>query len=540
MRLFQISILVTIACFSLAFGSNVLATVENIPVQYEGRMMPFSSFARELVLGVSGKQALKGETATETVMRWLADPHQAYKEPLFSIKHQDLLQELGETKKATKYNLEELLEMHKLMQLSQESSRIKSQDGKPTKAQSEASKIVGKLGYLYALLGKQIPGYIPDANDPMGSWLPLMDQVSTDDSVAIGIRDGVTTMVHSYSKGHDGQLIRLSQVVNRLVRARWNPGEERLKRFDVEIMYNSYRPIQFGRNLYLFGFVLVLCALFGWSSRFIFISSWVISAGLAAHTIGLIMRTYVGDRAPWSNFYESLVTLVALLVLFGLLFAKGRMRGLILGAVALSGFASLLIADRAGLSPGIDTLAPALQSYWLTIHVIIIMAGYAAAMLAMVLGHVVLGVEAFKPKDSKLFIASTEAVYRAVQMAMLFIFVGTVLGGVWAHEAWGRYWGWDPKETWALISWFAYLGVAHARFAGWLSPRGLALAAIGVFPIILMTYYGVNYMLSGLHSYAGGESASVPFGIILFLAIEAVVVYAGFKGWHLKFSKEKK
>jgi ABC-type transport system involved in cytochrome c biogenesis permease subunit len=186
------------------------------------------------------------------------------------------------------------------------------------------------------------------------------------------------------------------------------------------------------------------------------------------------------------------------------------------------------------LTPGVDTLVPALQSYWLNIHVIIILSGYATATLAMVLGHVALGIEAFKPNDRDLFLTSTKTTYRVIQMSMLLLFAGTILGGVWAHEAWGRYWGWDPKETWALISWFGYVGVAHARFAGWLTPRGLALAAIGVYPLILMTYYGVNYLLSGLHSYAGGESAQVPPLLIGFLVFEAIVVLIGVKGWHTK------
>ena len=472
-------------------------------------------------------------------MRWMADPQAAYGEKLFKLNYEPLRDELGMKDKPIEYSLDEILSMGKLMHLAQESARIKSQDGKTTLAQSGAEKVLNKAGHLYSLLSNQVPGYIPDANDPNGTWMSLLDSVAAEDTVAVGIQAGVLSMVHALHAGHYGQLVELSAQLNRLIRARWNPGEKRLKRFDAEIMYNSYRPIQFGRNLYLIAFILLLGSLIGWSSRLIFVSGWIIAAGFAVNVIGLLLRTYIGDRAPWSNFYESLITLVALLVLFGLTFSKGRLRGLVLGAISFSGFAALLIADRAGLSPGIDTLAPALQSYWLTIHVIIIMAGYATAALAMVLGHVALGVEAFKPNDRQLFNATVDAVYRAVQFSMLLIFAGTVLGGVWAHEAWGRYWGWDPKETWALISWFAYLGVAHARFAGWLKPRGLALAAIGVFPIILMTYYGVNYLLSGLHSYAGGESAQVPPLLIAFLIFEAIVVYVGIKGWHAKVPHTK-
>ncbi|MFN3822212.1 MAG: cytochrome c biogenesis protein, partial [bacterium] len=201
-------------------------------------------------------------------------------------------------------------------------------------------------------------------------------------------------------------------------------------------------------------------------------------------------------------------------------------------------YLSLLINDRSGLSPGVDTLVPALQSYWLNIHVVVLLIGYACATLAMLLGHATLFSEALYPRDRARMLSLSNATYRSVQLTMLFIFAGTILGGVWAHEAWGRYWGWDPKETWALITWFGYLGVAHARFAGWLNPRGLALASIGVFPLVLMTYYGVNYLLSGLHSYAGGESASIPPLIIAFLVLETLVMLVGITKWHLKWTQE--
>jgi len=132
-----------------------------------------------------------------------------------------------------------------------------------------------------------------------------------------------------------------------------------------------------------------------------------------------------------------------------------------------------------------------------------------------------------------MFADAVRTTYRSVQLTMLLLFAGTMLGAVWANEAWGRYWGWDPKETWALISWLGYLAVAHAYFAKWLSGRGLALASIGIFPLVLMTYYGVNYLLSGLHSYAGGESQGVPPLMIAFLVFEAFIVFAGSKGWHI-------
>jgi len=518
-----------------ASAVNVPNEVRAIPVQYQGRMMPFESYAREQILATTGKLHLKGESPSETVLRWMSNPNLASDETLFEVGYDPLRKEVGLDPKRRKYSLDELLGTRKIMQLAAESNKIKQAEGKPTRVQSEAEKLLGKMGSHYALLNGQYPAFIPALGNPEGEWHAVGDSAAISDSASAGIHIGVLGLLETFKSSDTGQMAAIGREVGRLVRERWNPGGNILKRFDMEVLYNKVRPIQWGRTFYLIGLLLLLGSLVGWRDQLIRLASGIIPLAFLLQLAGMGMRTYIGARAPWSNFYESMVAITAVFVLLGLLFAKGKLRPFVLAATAFVAYAALLIADNSGLTPGVDTLVPALQSYWLNIHVIIILSGYAAATLAMILGHVTLGIESFNPGNRELFLTSTKAIYRAVQMAMLLLFAGTILGGVWAHEAWGRYWGWDPKETWALISWFAYVGVAHARFAGWLNPRGLALAAIGVYPIILMTYYGVNYLLSGLHSYAGGESAQIPPMLIGFLVFEALVVFVGIKGWHTKF-----
>ncbi|MBM3329698.1 MAG: hypothetical protein FJY67_09555 [Calditrichaeota bacterium] len=515
-------------------AAEVPSELRSLPVQSHGRVMPFESFAREQILSVTGKLKMKGENPTESVMNWIAHSEHGFDLALFDVGFEPLKKEVGLDLKKRFFNLDDLFSQRKIMQLGAASAQIKQAEGKPTRVQSEAEKLLGKMGSHYALITNQTPAFIPIAGNPDGEWLGLdKGEQFKDDTVAIGIAAGIEALKMAYREGNNSQVKTLAAELGRLVRLRWNPGPERLSQFDAEVTYNRYRPVQTGRTLYLISLLLLLGALIGWAKPLRKVATIALATGFAVHIAGLVIRSYIGGRAPWSNFYESLVTITAVLVLMGLLFTIGsKLRYIILGIVAFGGFFSLSIADNAGLSPMVDTLVPALQSYWLSIHVIVILSGYAAAALAMLLGHAALGLETFKPDDRSLFIATTNAIYRAVQMAMLLLFAGTILGGVWAHEAWGRYWGWDPKETWALISWFGYLGVAHARFAGWLNPRGVALAAIGVFPLILMTYYGVNYLLSGLHSYAGGESATIPPLLIGFLIFEAIVVAVGAKGWH--------
>lgn len=532
-----IAFLAMVLSISPALALDVPAEVKNLPVQYQGRVMPFESYAREQILSVTGKHRLKGESPSETVFGWMVNPEAASSAKIFDAGYEPMLKEVGLDPKQHKYSLDELLVTRRIMQFGSESAQIKQQDGKPTRVQSEAEKLLGKMGSHYALLTNQVPAFIPPAGDPNGMWASMADTGSVVDSASAGLHMGTLGLISAFKAGNTGQMAELAKEMSRITKARWNPGEDRLKRFDMEVLYNKLRPIQLGRMLYLIALLLLLGSLVGSKTLLHRMAGWVIWGAFLAHLGGLGMRAIIGARAPWSNFYESLITITACLTAFGLIFSKGRIRYLLLGGTAFAGYAALLIADNAGLTPGVDTLVPALQSYWLNIHVIVILAGYAVATLAMILGHVSLGIEAFKPHDKELFTASTKAIHRSVQMAMLLLFAGTILGGVWAHEAWGRYWGWDPKETWALISWFGYLGIGHARYAGWLNPRGLALASIGVYPLILMTYYGVNYLLSGLHSYAGGESAAVPPLLIGFLIFEVIVVFIGVKGWHTKFNR---
>ncbi len=532
---FICALFLTVLALSPSLALEVPPEVKALPVQYQGRVMPFESFAREQILSVTGKLQMKGESPSATALAWMANPSYAAGVEIFNAGYEPMLKEVGLDPKKHKHNLDDLLTARKIMQLGAESAQIKQQEGKPTRVQSEAEKLLGKMGSHYALLTSQIPAFIPPVGNPDGNWAAMDDTSAAIDSAAAGIQMGVLGLISAFKAGNTKQMADLAREMTRVAKERWNPGHDRLRHFDTEVLYNQLRPIQWGRLLYLIALLLLLGSLVGSTQLLHRLAGWVIWAAFLAHLSGLGMRAVIGARAPWSNFYESLITITAAMVAFGLIFSRGRIRPLLLGGTAFAGYAALLIADNAGLTPGVDTLVPALQSYWLNIHVIIILSGYAVATTAMILGHGSLGVEAFRPLDKELYTATTKAIHRSVQMAVLLLFAGTILGGIWAHEAWGRYWGWDPKETWALISWFGYLGVAHARYAGWLNPRGLALAVIGVYPLILMTYYGVNYLLSGLHSYAGGESAQIPPLLIGFLVFEAIVVIVGVKGWHTKF-----
>ena len=222
--------------------------------------------------------------------------------------------------------------------------------------------------------------------------------------------------------------------------------------------------------------------------------------------------------------YESLVFMGWGAIALGLAAeALNRKRFLALSA-GLMGFVCLAFSENLPIDSAINPLVPVLaHTYWLSVHVMTVMLSYSAFALAMVLGHVVLFVAVFQREKTALLSSLSGLLYRTLQVGVLFLAAGVVFGAIWANESWGRYWGWDPKETWSLITFFIYLAIIHARFAGWLGHFGLGASAILGFLAVVMTYYGVNFILaSGLHAYGFSEGGQ--FYAALFAALEIAIV----------------
>ena len=197
---------------------------------------------------------------------------------------------------------------------------------------------------------------------------------------------------------------------------------------------------------------------------------------------------------------------------------------------------ALVVADNspAILDPSLRPLQPVLRSnFWLVIHVMTITLSYAAFALALGIGNITLGYFLVRSKNRQAIAGLTRFTYRALQVGVLLLAAGTILGAVWAAYAWGRFWGWDPKEVWALITLLGYLGVLHARYVGWVKERGLAALSVVCFSLVVMAWYGVNFVLgAGLHSYGfGGGGQEYVFGALAVqLLYVAVAVLASTSG----------
>ncbi|MDO8316408.1 MAG: cytochrome c biogenesis protein CcsA [Flavobacterium sp.] len=322
------------------------------------------------------------------------------------------------------------------------------------------------------------------------------------------------------------------------------PSEERIT---SEVLYNKYDV--FNKLFYWYVLAAILMLFFTIMQIFkerkllaIAVNTMHIIIGLlfALHTVGLIARWYISGHAPWSNAYESIIYIAWATMFFGLAFdRKSKL------TVASSAFVTAMILWAANLNwidPEIANLQPVLNSYWLMIHVAVIVASYGPFALGMILGAVSLLLISFtnEKNKAKMDLNIQEITYineLALTIGLIMLTIGNFLGGQWANESWGRYWGWDPKETWALISIMVYAFVIHARFVPSLRGKWIFnLMSMFAFISILFTYYGVNFHLVGLHSYASGEAHSLSWiwyslgGITLFGAIS----YPKYKKYYKK------
>jgi cytochrome c-type biogenesis protein CcsB len=317
---------------------------------------------------------------------------------------------------------------------------------------------------------------------------------------------------------------------------------------NIEILYNKVNPFKTIFPYYLmFGFLLLTVLFINifrqkQLPKFLRITFFgIIFLLFLVHTFGLALRWYISGHAPWSNGFESLVYVAWAVMFAGFVF--GRKYPMVVGTAAFLTGIALFVAHLSWMSPEITPLVPVLKSYWLAIHVAIITASYGFLGLSSLLGVLALILIVLRNKNNQVKVSGfieqlTTINEMSATVGLYFLTIGTFLGGVWANESWGRYWGWDPKETWALITVVIYSFIVHMRLIPPL--RGVFnynMASILGFASVLMTYFGVNYYLSGLHSYGKGSADGVnPAVPITFIILGGLMIWAYIKD--VKYEKE--
>lgn len=474
------------------------ARVRTLPVQHDGRTMPFDTQAREGVRKVTGKRAWPGIDPVAMALGWSADPQGWSNEPIVKISAE--VAQVAGLPQGTRYtSFRSLVESQSLLAASRQMhARLDADEAKPTAEEKELMAAEERLGVLDAYFRGEAIRALPAA-DPNGAW-----------RVPAGVQSAPA-------------LAALEAQVRANAPAHYPTGDA----IDREIGYNARRPTRLGWLLLVPAALAAAFTLERDRWRLEWVARVAHLAGFAVLTWGLATRWQIAGRVPASNMYESMLFLGWGVALVGLVGIALKNRMLLFNAAAMSALATALL-DLLPIDPFIHPMPPVLSGTpWLAIHVPIIMIGYACLAIVTLFGHLVVGAEIFAPARRDLATRWSELLYWYTHVGSILLLAGILTGSIWAASSWGRYWGWDPKEVWSLVAFLAYMAILHARSDGQIQSFAVAAWSIAAFWTILMTYLGVNFVLaSGLHSYGFGSSNLVRIMLIVAL-VEAVFLTAG-------------
>lgn len=512
------------ACVGVLFlpmvaGALDLVGMETLPIQEGGRKKPFLVFADEAMLGMTGKTGFKrdGERlgAVVTVASLWLTPLGWEDEELILIGNRKFKEQIGVDAGRKLFSYRELASSDKLREALAEVSALRARDSRIRldTLQREASTIGMRLAIFEGLVSGRSVTLLPTG---AAAWSPL----PAGDPALAKLREGF--VASDQAVFDEGLAMLRDEQAREGERYQADPGK-----IAIEAFYQRLHPFRWAWILYLAaGVALMVLPSRGGVG---YVLGWVLAlGGFALQLAGFVLRILISGRAPVTNMYESVLWVAFGTVFFALVFeAVHRCRYFLLGAVPVA-VVSLILADTQPviLDRSITPLVPVLaDNFWLTTHVLTITLSYAAFALALGVGHIVL----FKTiRGGKAAPELNQYLYRALQVGVLLLAVGTVLGGVWANYSWGRFWDWDPKETWALVALLSYLFVLHGRIAGKWAGFGTAVGAVLAFQAVIMAWYGVNFILGvGLHSYGfgtGGMPAAVGF-------VLAELVFVGVAVW---------
>jgi len=493
-----------------------------------GRVKPLITFANEMVLSITGRESVKGMSALEILWGYALDSARFKNEALIRVDSPALKKNLGLDESQRRYSFNTLMANPNFQALIQQASQRQQDEIELTRLEKDTLETFYKVRQVANLIRQDSLEIVPIKNSQTGAWMSVMALHNSQDPAQMALALQFDALAKAYQEGDAATFEKVAGEIGTALR-NIDPAEYPSKsKIDRELFYEDFNAFGKAWACYLIGF-LVLLAMGAYEKRWIYaVGMGFLLAGFACHTLGLGLRWIISERAPVSNMYESLTFMGWGVVAFGivqeLLFHNRRVFAL---AGALMGFLCLLFAENLPIDPAINPLVPVLaHTYWLSVHVMTIMLSYSAMTLAMALGHFALFLQLYRPGKTEQIRSLALLLYNTIQVGLLFLAAGIIFGAVWANESWGRYWGWDPKETWSLITFFVYLAIIHARFAGWINEFGLAACSVIGFLSVIMTYYGVNFVLgAGLHSYGFSEGGQYYAGAYVVIEL-AIMLFA--------------
>jgi ABC-type transport system involved in cytochrome c biogenesis permease subunit len=528
-----------------------------------GRQKPMDTFARNLLKQFSGRSSLPGQEASAWLARVLFTPEQTLGDKIFLVNNPDVPAALGMP--GTGRQRYSFLQINpasdRLRQLAMQAAPL---DEKSRSAvENEIMRLYVNANTYFTLLnafnftsspgsGFREPGVpdapllaiIPSTDGKTEKWLSPGEVAAAPGNRQAGIDAEIaylTMAAQAFASGRDQDFAKSVSAFNHSIQQRL-PNGVASKKISLEIFYNGLDPFFKAQLAYGLTLVFLLLSLLFRSKHISRLSFVLLLVGFLAHSFGLLARMVIMSRPPVTNLYETFVFVAWTGVLLGFIlefFQKKSLgvfdrplRGLGvydlplggLGILAggVTGLLFLLVAGRYSLEGDtMGMLAAVLDSnLWLTTHVVTISIGYAGCVVAGIIGHVYIVHQLLYPSELSFRQRTARSIYAVLAFGLVFTFIGTVMGGIWADQSWGRFWGWDPKENGALliILWCAIL--LHARLAGMIGQLGMAVGTIVSIITVVLAWFGVNLLGVGMHSY--GFTSGIARGLLIFVGAELI------------------
>ncbi|MGP1580115.1 MAG: cytochrome c biogenesis protein CcsA [Wolinella sp.] len=506
-------------------------------VQSKGRIEPLNTLNKEILYKLSGRDSFVGMSADQVVLGMISHPKLWEHIALIRVKEGALKERLGiGAEKFARFS--DFFDEYGRYKLEGEIERVSLlAPSKRSSYDNEIIKVDERLNITIMVFYGKLFKLFPLANDPNNRWLTLRESSELlPQAEAKELHSAITRLLDSVFERHYERGFEPLNTIKK--HQRQSPIYPSERTISTELLYNNLGLFERLFPAYLLlGFltlIIALGALFKHTLNTPKITSSLYFLALmlfVAHTLGLILRAYASGHAPFSDTYESMLYISWSGMLGAILLFRHSLFALAAGILIAGIF--LFSAHLSHIDPQITTLVPVLKSFWLTLHVSVITASYGFFGMGAFLGFFVLGLLILKPHtktplETKIT-RLTQINEASLILGITLLVIGNFLGGIWANESWGRYWGWDPKETWSYISILIYALILHLRLFGVrLYEYFFALASMWGFGSILMTYFGVNFYLAGLHSYARGDRLPIPVwvGILtIFLLLFSLLSY---------------
>lgn len=539
-----------------------LTEIRRVPVLDNGRFKPFDSYAREFVTRMSGEfrpkvldaagAELPKRDPVHVYLEWIFDRDAALTRRNILLGEATVQRALGVEARtpADRFaSYESLATNAKLEALVRKLRTVPADRWSPEEREvMNLQRRRLEFGDETALAaGGEIvhgPPFVPPPGPKRPgetyAWVPVAGVGSFPaytDAQKNAVRDAYANLGKAFLAADGAAFDAAARALNAAVEALKSPEHPDPARLEREIVFNRVRPFETATWWYFGSFFLAVVAVVVRRRALDVAAALPALGGLGYHVYGLHERTWLSGRALIGTFFESMLFVSAAALVFGLVFeAIFRRRWFLLSGAFLA-FLGLwgALVDPQFMQPAIGNLPPVLiNNFWIHIHVPVIMASYAMVALSWMMGHVWLGMRLAKSDAHPEMKELSRIQYWVLPPALILVFAGTVLGGVWADAAWGRFWGWDPKEIGAFVLMVAVAVVVHGRYAGWLKDFGTAVGTVASGFALFVSYYGVNFFSSGLHSYTSTSAADlersfferVPAWVYVYLVAEIALVAA--------------